>query len=235
MVVWGCDNMNLEYVERISTESTREYVYSVLKHNIINMHLVPGQNISEKEMAEVLNVSRTPVREAFIKLTQEELLDIYPQKGTYISMIDLGHVEESRFMRASLEKAVIGLACKEFPPENLFELQLNINAQELCISENNHDKLFKLDEDMHGLFFAGCRKKRVWMAIQQMSTHFNRVRILNLATSFHWDSIVTEHRQLIEAVKNHNSNTAVSVIEKHLTRVIYDQEELKVQYPDYFK
>lgn len=216
-------------------ESTGEYVYRVLKHNIINMHLVPGQNISEKEMADVLNVSRTPVREGFIKLSQEELLDIYPQKGTYISMIDLNHVEESRFMRASLEQAVIRLACKAFPADVLFELQLNLNMQELCVGENNHDKLFKLDEDLHGLIFTGCNKKRVWMAIQQMSTHFNRVRILNLVASLHWENIVAEHRQVIEAIKNKDSAQAECVIEQHLTRVIYDQAELKVQYPDYFK
>jgi DNA-binding GntR family transcriptional regulator len=141
------------------------------------MHLIPGQNISEKEMADVLNVSRTPVREAFIKLSQEELLDIYPQKGTYVSMIDLNHVEESRFMRASLERAVIKQVCQAFPAESLFELQLNLSTQELCMDENNHDKLFKLDEDFHGLIFTGCNKKRVWIAIQQMSTHFNRVRV----------------------------------------------------------
>jgi len=227
--------LTIELIEKNPMESTREYVYRVLKQNIIDMHLVPGQNISEKEMAEVLHVSRTPVREGFIKLAQEELLDIYPQKGTYISMIDLNHVEESRFMRASLEQAVIKLACTAFPADVLFELQLNLNMQELCVGENNHDKLFKLDEDLHGLIFAGCSKKRVWMAIQQMSTHFNRVRILNLATSLHWENIVAEHRQVIEAIRNKDNAQAESVIEQHLTRVIYDQAELRVKYPGYFK
>lgn len=217
-------------------ESVSEYVYRTLKYNIIDMHLSPGQNISEKEMAEVLHVSRTPVREAFIKLSQEELLDIYPQKGTYISLIDLNHVEESRFMRFTLERAVINLACEiEFPAEILFEMQLNLNTQELCVGENIQNKLFELDEEFHRLIFAGCNKKRIRTMIEQMSAHFNRVRILNLASQQYWKLVVSEHRQIFEAIKYKKPIQARRVTEEHLTRVIYDQAELKIKYPDYFK
>jgi len=134
--------------ERLNQESVREYVYRLLKTNITNLTLPPGQNISEKEIADLLNVSRTPVREAFIKLAQEHLLDIVPQKGTYVSLIDTDQVEESKFARETLEKEVIQQACVDFPKEELFQLQSYIALQELCVKEENYLQFFELDEKM---------------------------------------------------------------------------------------
>ncbi|MDD4570194.1 MAG: GntR family transcriptional regulator, partial [Tepidanaerobacteraceae bacterium] len=100
-----------EKLKRHKREYAREYVVRVLRHNIINFNLKPGQFVSENEIADILGVSRTPVREAFIELSRSSLVEIYPQKGTCISPIDMDVVEETRFMRCVLEKAVARLCC----------------------------------------------------------------------------------------------------------------------------
>lgn len=103
--------------------STREYSYQPLKDRIFHLELEPGTKISEKEIADELNVSRTPVREAFMKLAEEELLDIIPQSGTIVSRINLRHVEEGRFIREKIEKEIVALACEIFPEEFRFRLK----------------------------------------------------------------------------------------------------------------
>lgn len=127
--------MNLEILEKKSFDSIKNYTYIVLRNNIIDLNIKPGEIISENEIANILNVSRTPVREAFAKLVSEELLEIFPQKGTQVSYIDLKRAEEARFMRLKFEEAVVQLACEDFPKDYLFELESNINQQEFCIAK----------------------------------------------------------------------------------------------------
>lgn len=193
--------MDIVITERLPYESTREYVYRCLKENIMNLRLFPGSALSEKDISVLLNVSRTPVREAFIQLESEYLLDILPQKGTRVSLLDVENVEESFFLRETVEKEVFYLAVKEFPSDKLFELQSNITLQELCVEEENYLKFFELDEALHRCIFEGCKKGRIWSLIQQISTHYNRVRMLNVAAKHDWPELLSQHKKLVQAIK----------------------------------
>ena len=90
-------------ITQSSIRSARDQVYYWLKEDIMKFRLIPGTHISEKEISGKYEVSRTPVREAFLQLAKEGLLEIYPQKGTRVSLIDLDLVEEARFMRENLD------------------------------------------------------------------------------------------------------------------------------------
>ena len=81
----------------------------------MSVRLTPGTAVSEQEVSSYLDISRTPVREAFIHLSQDGLVEILPQRGTFISKIDTALIEENRFMRLTLERAVIRLACQDLP------------------------------------------------------------------------------------------------------------------------
>ncbi|WP_311195589.1 GntR family transcriptional regulator [Planococcus sp. 107-1] len=69
--------LNIDSTKKIKSFSTKDYVYEILRENIISLAIEPGQQISEKEISDLLQVSRTPVREAFVKLAQEELLEVF--------------------------------------------------------------------------------------------------------------------------------------------------------------
>lgn len=150
---WEGAGMNVTTKRRYI--STRDYVYQTLRNDIINLTFEPGKSISEKEVANKLDVSRTPVREAFLQLSQEELLDIYPQKGTFVSLINMRHVEEGRFMREHLEKGIVALACDMLTEEDYEHLQSNLKMQEFSAQQQNYSKLFELDEEFHGAIFPG--------------------------------------------------------------------------------
>lgn len=220
---------------KMKAGTTREQIYSLLMEEILKFRLVPGDKISEKEISEKFKVSRTPVRESFIQLSQDGLLDIYPQKGTCVSLIDLNLVEEARFMREHLEVAVIQLACRSFPGEKLFSLEMNLIRQAKAIKEKDYEKLFGLDEEFHQTIFEGCNKSNIWNSIQSMNTHFKRLRMLRLATNLNWDNIYQQHLLLVKFIKNNMEEAAVNMMKEHLTMVILDKEKLKKEYPTYFK
>ena len=87
--------------------SSRQYVYDIVKEQIMTGDLAPGTKLSEKEISEKLDVSRTLVREALLQLNQEDHLGIFPQIGTIVTKIDLKLVEEGRFVREHIEKAIV--------------------------------------------------------------------------------------------------------------------------------
>ncbi|MFC4547370.1 GntR family transcriptional regulator [Paenactinomyces guangxiensis] len=215
--------------------STRDFIYQTLREQIINLELKPGTKISEKEIAEKFKVSRTPVRESFLKLAQEELLEIYPQSGTIISRIDLDHVEEARFTREMIERGIVRIACGEFPEELLFQLESNITMQELCVEKGNHQRLFELDEEFHKTLFYGCKKNRTWEMIRQMNCHFDRIRMLRLASNTDWRVVISQHKEIFDLIIKKDPDKAEKAMMNHLKLVILEKEELQIRYPDYFK
>ncbi|WP_185819469.1 GntR family transcriptional regulator [Salibacterium salarium] len=106
--------MNINHLTNKDTKSMRSEVYASLRQEIMALQLEPGRSISENEISKRLEVSRTPVREAFLRLSQDDLITVYPQKTSIVSLIDLDHLEETRFMREHLEVAVTKLACDIF-------------------------------------------------------------------------------------------------------------------------
>jgi DNA-binding GntR family transcriptional regulator len=231
-------NMNLTKkldAARDSKGLIRDYVHDTLKKNIMELKLEPGRFISEKEVVEMLQVSRTPIREAFVKLSQEELIETIPQKGSFISLIDMELVEESRFVRETLETAIVRQACEMLNSEQVLQLQNLISLQELCVEEKNFERLFELDEEFHKTIIIGCGKTRTWALLQQLSTHYNRIRFLRLAVNYDWQIIISEHQAIVRAIKEKNPDLAEKIMREHLSRVIFEKDELREKYPSYFK
>lgn len=216
-------------------QTIREFTYSTLKNQIMKLKLEPGTKVSESEISEVLQVSRTPVREAFQKLAQEELLEIFPQRGTQVSKIDLNHVEEARFLRENTERGIVKLACIDFQQDYLFQLEMNITMQELCDEKKNYSRLYELDDEFHKILFYGCHKKRTWNLLQQMSTHFNRLRILRLSSELNWDIIISQHKKIHQLILNKDIEKVDEVMAKHLQLAVLEKDVLRVKYPNYFR
>ena len=223
--------MNFE----INKDSISRRIYHLIREEIINLDLTPGLNISEKEISEKFNVSRTPVREAFVRLSQEGLLNVYPQKGSFVSLIDLSSVEEARFMREHLERAVVRLACEEFPKEKILELEMNLKFQQMYMESHDHKKIFKADEEFHELIFEGWNKKNIWATISGVESDFQRIRLLRLTSKLRWDVVYSQHVDISNAIKDKDADLAEKIMKEHLTMVNFDKEQLKQDYTEYFK
>lgn len=226
--------MNLAFHKKYNNLNMKDYVYNVLKENIMNLSIIPGTTLRKEEIAKEFKVSRTPIREAFVKLKDEGLIDVYPQRGTFVSYIDLNKVQEAKFMREALETKVVKLACKVFPEEKIFDLEANLKVQEMSLKQNNYIKLFEYDNEFHKMMFEGCNMENIWTAIEQISNHLNRMRVLSLSADFNRSDVIEDHQKIINTIKNRNCKDALKAMNYHISRIKFDQGKLKNDYPDYF-
>jgi len=218
-----------------SRGSTRDYVYKTIRDQIVSWELEPGRKISEQEVADSLNVSRTPVREAFLQLAQEELLGIFPQSGTIVSKIDLELVEEARFVREKIERAVVRELCSGITEDAVFQLESNLTMQTICLEKGTHTRLFNLDVEFHRILMEANNKLRTWNIINQMNSHFDRLRVLRLAANTDWNIVVSQHQEIFKYILQKDPDRAEEIIAKHLNLVTFETKELKERYPTFFK
>lgn len=227
--------LELEKTARLPRESTRDYVYGLLRDHIIRLKLKPGQLISENDIAAQLQLSRTPVREALIRLSQEQLLEVQPQRGTYVSLIDMEQVEEARFVREQLEPAIAKLACERFPAEQFIRLETNLLLFERIIEEQDYARLFELDVEFHQALFIGCGRERTWQIVYALNAHLSRIRMLSMASAFNWDTILEQHRAIVKAIRSKDAEQAERIMKEHVSLIVRDQESLMRTYSEYFK
>lgn len=214
--------------------SSRDYVYHIVKKNILSLKLEPGTMISEKEIGDKLEVSRTPTREAFIKLAEEDLIVIYPQKGSFISLIDIDKVEEARFIRENLEVAVLKIACETFTERDVADMEALIAEQRISSGLNNYEKMHELDERFHETIFNKCNKHSTWSVIQQVLAHYKRFRNLLLAVYFDWETIIAQHSRIVESIRKHDAEMVEKELRQHV-KSRFEKAELLEKYPNYFK
>lgn len=228
-------------LQRKENEPIGDYASRVIEYNIINMFLAPGTFISEKIISEILNISRTPVREAFSRLEKINFIEIYPQKATRVSLIDISIIDEMSFMRRTLEKEIIKIVCNKRVEKDLELLNDNIDKYKKNIKNNDLYKLLDIDNNFHKILFLIDNKKLAYNIVKDSMKHLNRARIFNIIemdkneTLTNRNRTLKEHQDILQAVKERNSKKAVSLIETHLTHVTEDLKLLKSKFPDYFK
>ncbi len=223
----------MKLLDRSPAENARNFAIRVLLYNIINLELVPGSIVSENELSAILNISRTPVREALIELSKTGLVEILPQRGSYISKIDYDYIEEARFMRLVLENAVLKLACEKIDPLFLQQLKNNINQQKFCLENDDPQKLFELDDIFHKIIFQSVNKTRTYEIIRSQMVHFDRLRALSLKSTKPTKT-VKDHENIFYAIEQQDGELAEILMTRHLTRHRMEKSELIALYPDYF-
>lgn len=224
----------MKRLERLPRETGRDYALRTIKDNIIKLELAPGSQISENELAAELGLSRTPVREALIELSKVKIVEIYPQKRSVVSLIDYDLVEESRFMRDLLERAVAELVCELAAPEDITRLRENVRLQNFYLDSFYPDNLMVLDNEFHGLLFDIARKPQVFALMQNISIHFDRVRGMALSEVRN-QKIVQDHEAIIEAIARKDPLAARGLMELHLGRYKIDAAAIREKYPQFFK
>ena len=225
----------MRLLERYPRENGREYALRVIKNNIIRLELAPGSRVSEKNLADVMGLSRTPVREALIELARGGIVEIYPQRGSMVALIDYSLVEEARFMRSVMENAVVRLVCEMAKPEDILKLGENLKLQEFYLDSTDAGRLMELDDDFHKLLFDIAQKSQSYLLMQNLTLHFDRVR--NMALSAVKElKIVQDHQAIVEAIRQHDAERAGELMEIHLSRYKIDEEAIRRKYDaKYFK
>lgn len=220
--------------ERLPRETGRDYALRVLKENIVNLEIAPGSQISENELSAALGISRAPIREALSELEKVKIVEIQPQKKTSVLLIDPALVEEARFMRSTLEDAVIGEVCMRRTEQDLFRLEENLTLQDLAFRSNALDQVMIKDNEFHRYFFEISRKPEIYQLMQTLQIHFDRVRNLTLHTIID-RKILEEHKEIFRCIREQDVENARIRLRAHLERVQVDSSVVRKAYPQYFK
>ena len=220
--------------ERLPRETGRDYALRVLKENIVNLEIAPGSQISENELSAALGISRAPIREALSELEKVKIVEIQPQKKTSVLLIDPVLVEEARFMRSTLEDAVIGEVCMQRTEQDLFRLEENLTLQDLAFRSNALDQVMIKDNEFHRYFFEISRKPEIYQLMQTLQIHFDRVRNLTLYTIID-RKILEEHKEIFHCIREQDVENARIRLRAHLERVQVDSSVVRKAYPQYFK
>ncbi len=218
----------------IRTNSVREQVYAILRSEIVNIELKPGTVISTQETAERLNVSRTPVREAFIMLNTESLLDLTPQKATVVSKIDYNRVKQEWFIREALEVQNMRAFALLVTEENIAEMEANLWEQKLCAEQNDYIKMMRLDNRFHSLEFVDTQQSLAGELLSQKNGHYDRLRLLTSQTEGRIKGIVGEHEAMLQAIKKRDAELAVTLLKQHISKVENYSMAACKRWPEYF-
>lgn len=233
----------LEYMDRTNQqgyEYNRVYVYRVLKENIMSLRLKPGEKISELKIKNFFNVSRSPIREAIVRLVDESLIDVIPQKGTYVSLLDPKLIEDYLFMRLSIEKEIMRLVCSEnFDSSSLLEeIEPIFLEQEKIVHDLNKENIINfliLNEKFHSTIFDKIDKIKIWQEIIKFGTHYLRFHILESLSKTNVDFAIKQHTNIINAIKNKNYHIAIQTEDNLLDNYRIKLKKVYNLYPEYFK
>lgn len=223
----------MKNTEKFGKETNREYALRVIRENIVNLELAPGSMISEQDIANQLNLSRTPVHEAMQELSSTKIIEILPQRGSHVCLIDMDLVEEAVFARSTIEGAITEMASTRATEKDIQELEENVTLQQFYHEKNNLDKIMELDNAFHEMMYKITNKMQCHYMVRLMSIHYDRIRELHLH-SFNPERIINEHKEILEAIKNKDAKAAREALDKHLSRHHMKADEIKQKYPQYF-
>ena len=224
----------MKLLERLPGESGKNYALRSIKENIINLSLEPGSQISENEIAAEIGLSRTPVREALLDLSQVKIVNLYPQKKGVISLIDFDLIDESQFMRLHLEKAVMEIVCQVATEEDIQRLEENVRLQNFYVENPNSRELRELDTDFHSILFDIAGKPLIYQVMNTIAIHLERVRNMSLSP-IHPIRSVHDHEDMIEAIQDHDAHRACAMLDVHLMRYKILLPEIREKFPQYLK
>lgn len=209
-------------------------VYDILQEDILQLRRKPGESIDSNEIAADLSVSRAPVRDALIKLERDGLVDIFPQRGTYVSRINLKRVDEECFLRRSLELSVLPLFLKQCGSDALSQFSKCILLQKQALEDKDYVSLQEYDDAFHSVFFLAAHKELCWSLIQSASGHYKRIRLLSLWEHDISAGVVEEHEEILRTVRLCDEFALAELMCSHLSRLVVQEGLFREKHPDYF-
>lgn len=191
-----------------------------LRDRIVRGEIAPGVRLSEQDIANSYGMSRQPVREAFIRLAGEGLLEIRPQRGTFVRKISTEEVAISRFVREAVEADIVRIAATEASDEEIASLHEQLERQ-AEVQDRSPLAFMQLDELFHKSLAEAAGKAAAWAHLQPVKMHMDRVRYLT-AAEFPLGKLVGQHRSIVEAIAERNADAAEAAMRGHLRGVLDD-------------
>ena len=215
-------------------ETNADYAYRILRESIVTMRLQPGSLIGEQEIAEQLQISRTPIRSALARLARVGMIETIPQVGNRVAMIDYGLIEEVRWLRLLMEESLLQEVCDKMTEADMERMRVNVETQKFYLEKGNQQMLMRLDNEFHRMFFEIAGKMLSYSMLNTMSVHFDRVRYISLE-DIRDNKTVHDHENILNYILDHDIEHASELLTEHLTRFQMDRKTISSEYEKYIK
>lgn len=226
--------MNLK-VEVIERRTSADVVFDYLWGEIVSNTLPPGTKISEVDVASRFGVSRQPVRDAFSRLANLDLLLIQPQKPTEVRKFSLSKVTQARFVRLAVEMEVVRRACASWDKGRAEKLAKNLNRQRKVVDAGDVEKFHDLDYDFHKLICELSGNGMMFETIQLYKAKIDRLCMLSLGEPSEASDLLADHQELAEAILAGDTPDAENVVRRHLSRLDDTIREIREKHGDFFE
>lgn len=214
--------------------SVRNQAYEALRRAIVQTRISPNQALSEKEIADAFNVSRTPVREALLRLADEGLVVIVPQQGTFTTPISVVQVREAQLTREVLERAALAIAHRVAPRDAFRLFGQQLDEQTRAAGRDDAEAFLMLDQQFH-IDLAGLSGyDNLGRIATSARAHLDRIRSLGIQEEKMLHELAAEHRQVVDAMFEGDLTEADRVLTEHLRRVLDTLPHLRAAHPDFF-
>ncbi|MEM9341556.1 MAG: GntR family transcriptional regulator [Pseudomonadota bacterium] len=210
-------------------------VFDYLHEQIVTLALKPGDRISEADVAAQFGVSRQPVRDAFSRLANLDLLLIRPQRATEVRQFSIRQIEKARFVRACIEKEVVHRAAERCDATGAAQLDAALLVQGAAVDCGDVSAFGKLDFEFHQTICGIAGTDYAFEVIQQEKAKIDRLCILGRDKEQRLPDLLEDHRTIAEAIKAHDADTAIAACEVHLSRLDQTIERILASNADYFE
>jgi GntR family transcriptional regulator, rspAB operon transcriptional repressor len=205
-------------------------LYTVLRLDIVRLVLKPGQQLSENEIALRFGTSRAPVREAFIRLAEEGLIEVRPQRGSFVTRISIAAMQRARFVREAVEVSVVrraaevGLSARmiETVEKTIFDQEAAADASSFTVA----------DDGFHRALVDAIGIRQLWAVLEREKVQFDRVRFLSIGAATPVDVLVRQHRAILNAIRRQDPAAAEAAMHEHMAEVLTATRTLLALHPD---
>jgi len=210
-----------------------DQIYDALKKAIVSLLLPPRASISENRLCRQFGVSRTPVRAAIIRLVEDGLIEVFPQKGSFVAPIKLSAVRNNHFIRKALEIAVLRRAAESWTPGVAARSRRILIDQAAALAEGDLERFHELDEEFHHSFCSAAGLGGVWSTIQIAKARVDRVHRLASGQG-RLPLVVAEHGDILDSLDSGDPERAAERLDYHLERAPAILETLIGSHEKYF-
>lgn len=211
-----------------------DQIYNALREEIITCRIEPYEAISENRICSMFGVSRSPVRIALTRLAEDGLIDIFPQRGTFVAPIKMKQVIESQFARTALEIALIAEAAPKWTAAHLAEAHANVEDQRRHAAAGQTWEFYLDNERLHQLIARAAGLEGVWKTVQSVKMLWDRIGHLANRVPGHREDIIAEHEAIVAALDANDPGAAMKAMKIHLHSVFNAIARLRPGHEDYF-
>ena len=213
-----------------------DVVYNDLRSSILNLSLKPGTELSFTNLRPRYNVSISPIRDALKQLENEGLVEIRPQSGTSVALIDMSKVRDERFRRLYLELGAIEKAFEHGLSEQLIsDWEDSLAKQKTAFDCRDTARFLDLDNAMHRLLFVACGHEKVFDQMLATSGNYHRVRMVSYLFDDIFSNALEQHEQILQALRKHDLQEVLSLERRHISKMDTETSGYRRVYPQYFK